>query len=243
MLKAGFILLTIILALFLFAGASYAANNAIAEKNKRNAFKIKTALLLILWLSYVCIMSISGIFLDPSLPPRIPLLLVLPFFIFITYFFLSGRFKDIIAAIPLSWLIYLQTFRIIVELLLFGMFMENILPWAATFEGYNFDIGIGITAPIVGFLVAKGRLYKKFIRAWNIAGILTLLIVVVIINTYAYRPWIFNATGTILGKGFGTFPYTFLASFFMPVAMFTHIMSLVKTKKVPDPIFPGIIKK
>jgi len=231
MLKSGFILLTIALAIAIFAGASYAANKAFAENNKRNAFRIKTALILILWLTYVSILSLNNVFVVASLPPRIPLLLVLPFFIFIAYFFLSGRFKNIIAAIPLSWLIYFQTFRIIVELLLFGLFMEHMLPWAATFEGYNFDIGIGITAPIMGFLIAKGRLYKSAIRIWNILGILTLLIVVVILNMHAYRPWLFNETGTILGKGFGTFPFTFLAGFFMPSAMFIHIFSLVKTGK------------
>ena len=231
MLKAGFILLTAILAITIFAGASYAANKVFDEHNKRNAFKIKTALLLVLWLTYVSIMSINKVFLDPSLPPRIPLLLVLPFFIFIGYFFLSGRYKNIIAAIPLHWLIYFQTFRIMVELLLFGLFMEHMLPWAATFEGYNFDIGIGISAPLFGFLISKGKLKTLGIRAWNIIGLLTLLTVVVIINTYAYRPWLFNETSTILGKGFGTFPFTFLAGFFMPLAIFMHIFSLVKTRK------------
>lgn len=234
MLKAGFILLTAVLAVIIFAGASYAANRAFAERNKQNAFKIKTALLLVLWITYVSGMSINNVFLDPSLPPRIPLLLVLPFFIFIAYFFLSGRYKHIIAAIPLSWLMYFQTFRIMVELLLFGLFMEHMLPWAATFEGYNFDVGIGITAPIFGFLASKKRINTLGIRAWNIIGLLTLLAVVVIINTYAYRPWLFNETSTILGKGFGTFPFIFFAGFFMPLAVFMHIFSLVKTRKADN---------
>jgi len=234
MLKAGFILLTIFLAVIVFAGASYAADKTITEPKKRMAFKIKVVLLMVLWLVYVTIMSLNMVFLDPSLPPRIPLFLVLPFFVFIAYFFLSGHFRNIIAVIPLHWLIYFQTFRICVELLLFGLFMEHILPWAATFEGYNFDIGIGITAPLVGFLVSKGRLYPWAIRVWNIMGLLTLLAVVIILNTYAYRPWIFNATGTILGKGFGTFPITFLASFFMPLAVFMHIFSLVKIRKTDN---------
>jgi hypothetical protein len=48
MLKAGFILLSILVVLALFAGASYAANKVISEQNKQNAFKIKVALLLLL---------------------------------------------------------------------------------------------------------------------------------------------------------------------------------------------------
>jgi hypothetical protein len=229
MLKAGFILLSIILACTVFAGVSYAANKVYPEKNERNVLQIKAILLMVLWLSYVSVMSLNGVFLDPSLPPRIPLLLVLPFLIFIGYFFMSGRFKAIIEVIPLHWLIYVQTFRIAVELLLFGLFMVHMLPWAATYEGYNFDIGIGITAPFIGFLTLKGKLSRSAIRIWNFLGIFTLVVVVVILNTFAYRPWLFDQAGTILGKGFGTFPFTFLASFFMPLAIFMHIFALVKT--------------
>jgi len=221
---------------------SCAADKAFDRQPRRNAFKIKTTLLLALWLGYISILSINNVFLNTSFPPRLPVLLVFPAFGFIAYFFLSKRFAGIIAAIPLHWLIYFQTFRIVVELLLFGLFMEHMLPWAATFEGYNFDIGIGITAPIVGFLAARGRLYSKFIRAWNVVGILTLLIVVVILNTYAYHPHLMNETETILGKGFGTFPYTFLAGFFMPTAMFVHVCSLVKTSNSVS-IYPADVDK
>jgi len=232
MLKAGFILLTIAIAITIYRGASYAADQAFPVARRRKNFKIVTAMVLLLWPVYVGILSSSDFFLDPSLPPRIPLCLVLPCFIMIAFFFLSGFYRNLINVIQLSWLIYFQTFRIALELLLFGLFMEHMLPWSITLEAYNFDIGIGITAPIIGFLVARGRLYRWAVIGWNVLGLLTILALAIIINTYAYRPWLFNETTTMLGKGFGTFPYTYFASCFLPSAVFIHIFAIVKARKL-----------
>ncbi len=232
MLKAGFILLTVAIAITIYRGASYAADQAFPVLARRNRFKIITAIILLLWPAYVAILSSTDFFLDPSLPPRVPLYLVLPCLIMTAFFFLNGRYKALIDAIQLSWLVYFQTFRIALELLLFGLFMEHMLPWSITLEAYNFDIGIGITAPIVGFLVARGRLYRWAVIGWNILGLLTISVLATIINTYAYRPWLFNETATMLGKGFGTFPYTYFASCFLPSAIFMHIFAIVKARKL-----------
>jgi len=242
MLKGGFILLTVAIAIAVYRGASYAADLTFKQKSRRLRFKITTALILVLWPIYVGWISIGDFFLQMGFPPRVPMFLVLPCLIMTTFFFASGYYKNMIDVIPLSWVIYFQAFRIGMELLLFGLFMENVLPWAATFEGYNFDIGIGITAPIMGFLVAKGRLYKWAIVGWNILGILTLATVATIINTYAYRPWVFHETATILGKGFGRFPYTYFASCFLPSGLFMHIFSLVKVARQEKYSLPTMLK-
>lgn len=233
MIKTGFILLTIALACLVHAGMAKLANDKFAHSPNGRRIKLITAFSLGGWLIYIAMMSLTGIFTTAALPPRIPLLLVFPVFLFMLYFFTSGRFKDIIAAVPPSWPVYLQSFRIVVELLLLSLFLNGLLPRAATFEGYNFDILIGLSAPIVGYLgFTVSKLSKPVIIIWNILGLLTLAIVVFIIIAYAYFPQLLNQQQNFFLKDFGIFPYTFLAGFFMPLAVFLHIFSIIQTTKI-----------
>lgn len=232
MVKNGFILLTILLLYTLYIGVIRVAGKTYTEAGRRNSFKIRTALILSAWLTYIVAISFTGIFTNETLPPRIPLLLVLPTFIFFIYFFTNRKFKDVIANTPASWPVYIQVFRVGVELLIWGSVLNGVLPKAASFEGYNYDIVIGITAPIAGyFLIKNGRPKKWMLLAWNVAGLATLAIVVFILISYAYNYRWWGQSESILSKGFGLYPYTFLAGFLMPVAVFMHIFSIIKTLK------------
>jgi len=229
MLKAGFILLTIALSLTLYVCAGKIANKTFTRVKEEKQFKLWTAFVLILWLFYISALSLKGVFTVSILPPRIPLLLIFPAFIFFAYLFTNRKFNKIIENTPSSWSVYFQSFRIIVELLLLGLCMQGMLPKAATFEGYNFDIVIGITAPLMGYYIfSKDAPRKILILIWNIAGLLALAIVVIILLGHAY----FNGpmNDNILTKGFGKFPFTFLAGFYMPLAVFMHLFSIIKTR-------------
>ncbi len=232
MLQACFILLTLLLAIILYLMAVNVSLKAINDPGKQRSFIRKTALILICWLVYISALSVTGIFSITAFPPRIPLLLVSPAFAFIIYFFTNKRFKNIIALTPPAWPVYFQSFRVIVELLIWGLFMKGIFPQSATFEGHNFDILIGLTAPFVAYYTfTKARLGKVIFKLWNIAGLSTLVIIVSIIMRHAYFPSMQNNPENVLIKGFGTFPYTFLAGLFMPLAVFMHIFSLIKIRK------------
>jgi hypothetical protein len=230
MLKAGFILLTIALAITLFACASLVAGKAFTRVSEEKRFKVKIALVLFAWLLYVSLLSLRGVFTAVTFPPRIPLLLVLPAFVSFIFFFTNTKLKKIIDATPASLPVYVQSFRVVVELLIFASSMQGLLPKAATFEGYNYDIVIGVTAPLVAFFIAgKGNGNRFFMLVWNVAGLATLSVVVFILLSHAYFPAAWGTQGSILDKGLGVFPFTFLAGFLMPVAVFLHVFSIVKT--------------
>ncbi len=231
MLVAGFIILTLVIAALLIAGAFSVSMVVIAEPSKRNAFRLRFVLILACWLVYVGALSSSGILLVPGFPPRFPLLLVMPAFMFISFFFVSGKFKHIIAATPAKWLVYIQSFRIFVELLLFKAFLENLVPREATFEGYNFDIIIGISALIVPSLAFRnGKTNMPVLRFYNLAGFTTLAIVIFVFVTQYYFPAVWHKQPSNAPIGVGGFPFAFLPGFLMPVAVFIHVFSLVKIK-------------
>ena len=235
MLSLEFILLTVIVAALLWAGARRVSGNAISDPSRRSAFMLKFTLVLLGWLAYIAITSKLGVFETVSLPPRIPLLLVFPAFAFIAFFFVSGRFNNIIEHVPARWPIYFQSFRIAVELLLLQSFLEGLIPKEATFEGYNFDILIGLTAPFIGAIAfRKDQVNAMLVKLYNIAGFCTLAVVVFVFISQAYFPQLWHLQPTGKAIAIGVFPYTFLAGFLMPVAVFMHVLSLVKLKAVKN---------
>ena len=230
MLATGFVILTLFSGIMLLFGLSKAATMAIPDALKRNAFRVRASIFIFLWLVYISVLSLRGVFISGALPPRIPLLLVFPAFAFIAFFFAGGKFKNIISTIPASWPVYFQSFRILVELLLFGMMVAHIVPKEVTFEGYNFDVLIGLSAPVVGWLAFQRKaLGRNIVILWNLAGLCTLVVVSFVFISQAYFPAVWHRE-SILGMGFGLFPYTYLAGFLMPVAVFMHILSIVKLR-------------
>jgi hypothetical protein len=229
MIAAGFIVLTIAIAALLVWGVKAVASMAFGDSAQQKKVVVRAVLVLGVWLGVITVLSLAGFYNSTALPPRVPLFLVFPAFAFTGFFFLSGKNKQLIAAVPPSWPVYFQSFRIVVELLLLGLALKGLIPKEASFEGYNFDVAIGLTAPVVGWLAfSKKVIGKGVLRLWNIAGFCTLAIVVFIFISHAYFPQVWHKQESIISQGFGLFPYTYLAGFLMPAAVFMHVLSLKK---------------
>jgi hypothetical protein len=80
--------------------------------------------------------------------------------IVILVFTFSKTGKEILLHVPPENIIRLQAFRFFVELLLLALFLEDQAPIQMTFDGRNFDVLSGITAPIVALLFAKGKISR-----------------------------------------------------------------------------------
>src|SRR5260370_19768582 len=109
-----------------------------------------TAVLLIAWLILLGILSIRGFFADFSaLPPRLAFAM-LPPLILVLLFTRSRAGKELLQHVQPQWLIYLQSFRILVEIAIWLLVRNGILPVQMSFEGRNFDILTGLLALPVG---------------------------------------------------------------------------------------------
>ena len=70
--------------------------------------------------------------------------------------------------------------KIPVELVLFWLFIHKAVPQLMTFEGRNFDIIAGITAPIIAyFSFTKKMIGRKIILLWNLICLALLINIVV----------------------------------------------------------------
>lgn len=182
------------------------------------------------WVLYVLLMSGSGFLADFSLPPKMVLYVVLPALLFTVVFFTIRKTSPIIAAFPIALPVYFQTFRVFVELLIWGLYKEGIGPELVTFEGRNLDILAGITAPIVGYWAYNRKvLSHKVVLVWNIMGLLLLANIVSIFITLIVMPQLWGYEQVAIDVKFTTPPYIFIAAVYMPVAVFMHVMSIRKT--------------
>jgi hypothetical protein len=225
MLEAGYYLLLI--ACILIIGAGF--DRAIKKSGLNNKFLVGYYLFFAGWIGYISILSFSGTLTLDVRPPRLPLLIILPAFAIIAWFFISNRFKSIIEAFPLQLTVYYQSFRIVVELLIFGAYIKGLGPVHVSFEGYNFDILAGITAPVIGLLAFRGgKIRSNLLVLWNIGCLLLLANIVIIFNTLILNPSIWGFESTPVKEEMFTLPYLFIAAVYMPTAVFMHVFSLRK---------------
>jgi hypothetical protein len=111
-----------------------------------------------------------------------------------------------------------------VELALWGLAALHLGPELLTFEGRNFDIITGATAPLVAWLVVR-RPSKALIIGWNLLGLALLL------NVLAHAVLAMPGPMQLIHVEPGpeivaTFPYIWLPAVLVPIALGLHILSL-----------------
>jgi len=184
------------------------------------------------WLSYVTLLANFGIFRSWSFPPRIPLLVIIPTFGFMFWFFKTGRHRSLLHAVPRWQPVVYQSFRIGVEFLILGAVLRGLGPKEPSFEGYNFDIITGITAPLIALLVYRWKiLSEKWVFWWNIMGLLWLVNVIFIFISLGVAPQIWGYEQTPINPDFGQMPYLLIPALFMPCAVFMHVFSLLQLRE------------
>ena len=190
---------------------------------RRKALSFAFAGLLSIWLIYILILSESDILEDFSLPPRLPLLIVIPAILFILAITGRDRFRDVLMQTPRHLPVYLQSYRIVVELLIYGAFLEGVFPEKATFKGLNYDILVGLSAPLIAWLYQYRKISDKALLTWNVVSLVVLsLTVYSFISTYYFSDYVQSMNN----MDFVKLPYLLLASVLLPVAVFLHIFSL-----------------
>jgi hypothetical protein len=196
------------------------------DKSRQLGVFRTTLILLTAWVLLLGALSLNGFFADFSkLPPRpgLAMLLPLPIVLWIAF---SKRGGELLRNIPLHWPIYLQSFRILVEITLWLSVRNGSVPVQMSLEGRNFDILTGLFAIPVGYYC----FVKKSAPSWlalvyNIGGILLLLNVVVIAvlsMPTPLRAFHNEPANTLVGH----FPFIYLPGLLVPMAYSLHILSL-----------------
>jgi hypothetical protein len=127
---------------------------------------------------------------------------------------------------PLKEITYLNIIRIPVELVLVMLYMHHAIPRLMTFEGRNFDIISGITAPFIAYFgVTKKRLGYPFILVWNFIclGLLLNIVVNALLSApFPYQKFAFDQPNIAIIN----FPFSWLPTFIVPVVLLGHLASI-----------------
>lgn len=121
--------------------------------------------------------------------------------------------------------------RIPVEIVLYWLFLYEKVPELMTFEGRNFDILAGLTAPIVYYFgFVKKKLDRKFIVIWNGLGLLLLMNIVInaiLSAPLPFQQFAFDQPNIAIFY----FPFIWLPTFIVPVVLFAHMVAIQRLFK------------
>ncbi len=180
---------------------------------------------LLLWVAYSGGLGYLNGVAHVALP--VPLLPILagPTFTFALAVALSPAGRGLADRVPLWMLVGLQTFRLGLELFLYPLTRDGLIPEVATFLGGNVDILFGLTAPLIALLAARRPSGNTIVLVWNILGILSVLNASV--RSALTAPGALHLIhSAVENRAMGMFPYTFIPAFLAPLALTLNILGL-----------------
>ncbi len=194
----------------------------------RAANNNKTVLIvLITWAVLQGILSQMGFYTDTtSIPPRL-IFLAPPTLLFIAFLFLTERGRRFLDSLSLQKLTLLHSVRVPVEIVLYFLYSFGVVPELMTFEGRNFDILSGITAPLVHYLFFVRKVMGRTgLLIWNIVCLG--LLINIVANAVLSAPYAATQQFAFDQPNIGVlyFPFTWLPGFVVPIVLLSHLAAI-----------------
>lgn len=226
-IQVTFIVLTMVLYVITL---SWVARRS--EGGKRRAIQVGVGLAL--WFALTAVAAVTG-FLSQfdAMPPRFIVVvapailcaLILPWLPFM---------RGIVSRTTRHGPVLMQSFRIAMELILWKLVLEQVIPVRMSFEGANFDVVAGMLGLIVGVtLLKKLQLSRGVVIAYNVAGIAlvsTIVAIAIMSTPTPLRVFTDDVANTLPAY----WPFVWLPCFVVPVAYFGHMLSLRRELMAQD---------
>jgi hypothetical protein len=185
-----------------------------------------TLFILLAWLAVQTVIGLSHFYtVTDVMPPRF-LLMVLPPLFFIIGLFTTSKGKLFIDSLDIKTLTLLHIIRIPVEIVLFWLFLNKTIPELMTFEGRNFDILSGLTAPIIYYFgFVKKLINRNIMLLWNFAclGLLINIVAPAILSApYPFQKFAFDQPNIAVMY----FPFVWLPCCVVPLVLLSHLATI-----------------
>lgn len=180
---------------------------------------------LVAWITYGGILGYFGVIANASATPPGLFYMLAPIIMLVMFMARSRIGGKIALSFPLWLLMGMESFRLVVEVFLHQLWQDGQLPKMLTYEGANFDILIGISAPVVAWLLISGRISNRMALAWNAIGIAMLANVAVRAILTSPGPLHYIST-EVPNVAIGTFPFTYIPGLMVPLALILHVLSI-----------------
>ncbi|TAE59534.1 MAG: hypothetical protein EAZ89_02395 [Bacteroidetes bacterium] len=211
----------------LFMGSLYYALSLVQRPSAKRV-AIVALLALTAWSVLQLLLSSAGFYSGISEhPERLPLM-VAPMIVTIVLLFSLPKSRAFIREIPLFESTLPHILRVPVEIAIHGFYLGGIAPEIMTYNGQNFDIVSGITAPIVAWWGVKmGNMDRIYLIIWHFLCLALLgnIVVTAILST----PTPFQQFG-LEQPNVAIFmsPFVLLPSLIVPIVLFLHLAALLR---------------
>lgn len=160
-----------------------------------------------------------------ALPPRVGLM-ILPSMLLMLYGLFSSNGRAFVASLDLRRYTLLHVVRVPVEVTIFWLFVHGLMPESMTFEGRNWDILSGLTAPLIALIGWNdGKPRRKLLIIWHIVCLLLVLQVVgtgILSAPSPFQQLSFDQPNRAVLQ----WPFVWLPSVIVPIVLFGHIAAL-----------------
>ncbi len=221
---SGFVLLSLFIAYIALQQLKLCVVRANLSIQEQQKILSRSVGVLIIWFSLISFLSLSEIAQRYTGYSAYVMSVVMPpvFAVFIIAFSRSGGI--LLKHVPLSGLAYLQSFRVVVELLVWVLFLDQKLPVHMTFEGKNYDILAALTAPVVALTFSKNKIIMVLWNLFGLALLLNIFITGILSAPTPFQQFFAEPGSALLMK----FPFVLLPAFLIPMALLLHLLSLRK---------------
>lgn len=215
-------LLTLAVAGALVIGLDRTAIRAGTSSAVRRQMRAYVSLGLALWLTILTELARMGALLEADGFPMLALVFM-PVLLAGLWLMRSSTFRLLLRFVMPQWLIWIHSFRALLALLYYLLWVAGLLPLHLSLQGLNQDFIVGLTAPLAATLFFGRRYYPLQAMLWHLFGMLlagtTLLLIVW--STPSTRA-AFPETTTL----FTEFPFVWVVGFLMPLAIVLHAFAL-----------------
>ncbi len=195
--------------------------------------RIRAALVISMWLLLQLLISHTSLYSKTNAVPPPFLLAVVPPLLLTLILFALPRGRQWIDTLDIRAMTLLHIIRIPVEIVLLLLYLHRQVPGIMTFEGHNFDLLSGLTAPVVYyFTFIKRQWSAKWLLLWNViclALLLNIFVTALLSAPFPFQQLAFDQPN----RAILYFPFVWLPAFVVPVVLFSQlaaIRQLVKNK-------------
>ena len=230
---------------FVFAGTAatvftilYGLNRALADAawpmaQRAQAVRV-SAVVLMGWLALSIALAARGVYhVEGDALPTIQFGIVPPILIGIFLVWRSDAVARLIDAVPQEWLVGVQLYRALGVIFLI-LFASGKLPGLFAWPAGVGDIAVGLLAPVVALAYARApHDTAGLVRAWNVFGILDLVVAVTIgfmTAPSAIQPIQVEPNSDLMT----VLPMVLIPVYLVPLSIMLHLASLAKLHRSAD---------
>jgi hypothetical protein len=181
-----------------------------------------------LWLAVAWSAAINGVFrtgTSPSPAPLLPLAIILPVIVGAPLLLLSKRMGQVLDAMPETWLVALQLYRVFGSVFLAAA-LGGVLPGVFAWPAGIGDVLTGLFAVPAAIAVATGTAEgRRAAIVWNIFGLADLAVAITLGAITSPGPFQL-VVPNVPSIGAGAYPNVLTPAFVVPSSILLHALSL-----------------